>query len=292
MSDQPELSIVIAAPKSRPTLVECLAAIARQSEGRACETLVVTNDANDARSVRAKFPQLRVIEAERAALIPELWGKGVRASRGRVIALSTVSCIPAENWVAEILRAHQQPHAAIGGAIENARDAAWVDWAIYFVRYTAYMLPFREGPLEVPGDNGSYKRAAIADQMEWIRAQGFWEAPVNARLKAQRQTLWGDPRIIVYHKRAFTLGEFARQRWAHGRLFGKMRAQQSAPVRRLFYLLTAPAIPFVFLARIFRNVFVKRTHRFDLVRALPLVVWFLLCWALGEFTGLVSPPEA
>ncbi|MDE3091303.1 MAG: hypothetical protein KGJ80_18200, partial [Chloroflexota bacterium] len=196
--------------------------------------------------------------------------------------------IPAKNWVAEILRAHQEPHAAIGGAIENARDANLVDWAVYFVRYTSYMLPFRAGPMQVPGDNGTYKRDALAGQMEWIRAKGFWEAGVNARLKAQSQTLWGDPSIVVYHKRAFTFRGFSRQRFVHGRIFGRMRAQESAPARRAYYLLTSPAIPFVFLARILRNMLVKRTHWLRFVLSLPLVLWFLLCWSIGEFVGLIS----
>jgi len=288
MPDQPELSIVIAAPESRPTLAECLTEIARQTEHLPFETLVVTNVPDDARFVREKFPQMIVIEAERSSLIPELWGKGASAARGRIIALTTSSCIPAKSWVAEILRAHQEPHTAIGGAIENSPDAGLIDWAIYFVRYTSYMLPFRAGPMQVPGDNGSYKRDAIAGQMEWIGAQGFWEAEVNARLKSQNQTLWGDPRIIVYHKRAFTLGGFSRQRFSHGRIFGRMRAQKSVPSRRIFYILTSPAIPFVFLARILRNMLVKRRHWFRFILSLPLILWFLFCWSLGELAGLIS----
>ncbi|MDE3091335.1 MAG: hypothetical protein KGJ80_18365, partial [Chloroflexota bacterium] len=85
MPDQPELSIVIAAPELRPTLAECLTELARQTEHRQCETLVVTNIPDDARFVRERFPQMMAIEAERSSLIPELWGRGVCAARGRII---------------------------------------------------------------------------------------------------------------------------------------------------------------------------------------------------------------
>ncbi|MEP7199453.1 MAG: hypothetical protein ABI874_06520 [Chloroflexota bacterium] len=284
---EPDLSIIIAASDASHAIADCLRALEPQVAARDVELCVVASDAADARIVREQFPRVTLIASEPSRLIPELWGLGVARAQGRIIALTVATCVPDAQWVAEILRAHGEYHTAIGGAIENAPGGSLVDWAVYFVRYTPYMQPLTVGPLEVPGDNGTYKRAAIADQMEWIAQHGFWEREVNERLRAQMRSLWGDPRIVVYCQKPFTFGGFTRQRFAHGVIFGRMRAAKLTRRQRLIRIATAPAIPLVFLARITRNVFRKKRNRAQFIISLPLTIWFLLCWATGEFVGLV-----
>ncbi len=283
-----ELSIIVAASNSQRTLPECLTTVQKQIDSDSVELMVAANPA-DARLVREKFPDVRIIESERPRLIPELWGRAIAQARGRVIALTVASCIPDARWVEQILRAHQNDYAAVGGAIESAAGANLVDWAVYFVRYTPFMLPFQAGPvIEVPGDNGSYKRDAIKEQMAAIAARGFWETEINARLRAQKQTLWRNPRVIVYHKKSFTFAGFTRQRFEHGRIFGRTRAAHSSLAKRAFYILASPAIPFAFLARILRNLARRRRHLLPFVISFPLTFWFLLCWAAGELLGLLG----
>jgi hypothetical protein len=286
-SPKPELSIVVAASHASHVIAECLGALEPQISGHDVELIVVALTAADARNVRERFPNATLIEAEPSRLIPELWGIGATRARGRVIAITIGTCIPDAHWVENILRAHTEDVAAVGGAIESARGASLVDWAVYFVRYTPFMLPFRAGPMEVAGDNGTYKRAALADQMQWITTHGFWEAEVNANLRRQRQQLWGDPSIVVYHNRSFTFGGFTRQRFEHGRIFGRMRAAKVSTAQRAIYIVTAPAIPFVLFARIIRNVLRRKRNLGIFMLSLPLIVWFLLYWSLGEFLGLI-----
>jgi len=216
----PELSIIIAASHAAHTLSECLRCLAPQLSTRASEVFVVASSADEARITREQLPSANVIAVERDTLIPIMWAQGVLQARGRVIALTIATCIPDAHWVAEILRAHAEYHTAIGGAIENAIGSSPVDWAVYFVRYTSYMLPFAAGPMEVPGDNGTYKRVALDAQRDWIRRYGFWENEINARLREEKRSLWGDPRIIVYHNKSFSLLGFSKQRFVHGRIFG------------------------------------------------------------------------
>ncbi len=302
----PELSIIIAASHAAHTLRECLRALMPQLRARAIEVCVVTSSDAEAHITREQLPSANVIAVERETLIPVMWGRGVTQARGRIVALTIATCIPDAHWVEEILRAHAAYHTAIGGAIENARGSSLVDWAVYFVRYTPYMLPFAAGAMEVPGDNGTYKRAALDEQMQWIEQHGFWENEINARLREEKRSLWGDPRIIVYHQKSFSLLGFSKQRFAHGRIFGRMRAART-PERdsrsgtvpfagtangvtrrqRTLYIVSAPAIPFLYLARIVKRLARKRRNLPQFVSALPLIVWFLLCWAAGEWLGLL-----
>ena len=287
MSADIELSIVIAASDSQRAIAECLGALQPQLAGCASEIFIVGASSEAARPTHERFPQITWIPASGEALTPARWSLGAARARGRIIAFTISTCVPDANWVAEILRAHADRHAAIGGAIESAPGAGLVDWAVCFVRYTPFMLPFPAGPGEVPGDNGSYKRDALADQMPWIEAHGFWEQAINANLRRQERSLWQDPRIIVYCKKPFTLAGFSRQRYEHGRVFGRMRSARSSGPKRLFYLLSSPAIPLVYLARITRGVVRKKRHRASFALSLPITIWFLSCWSAGEFLGLL-----
>jgi hypothetical protein len=282
-----ELSIVVAASDSQDAIAECLGALEPQLEGRAAEVFCVGAPSEAAKVLRERFQAITWIPALGEALTPERWSLGARQARGRIIAFTISTCVPDSAWVAEMLRAHADRHAAIGGAIESAAGSGLVDWAVCFVRYTPYMLPFPAGPGEVPGDNGSYKRDALADQMPWIEAYGFWEQTINANLRRQKQSLWQDPRIVVYCKKPFTLAGFSRQRFEHGCIFGRMRGTSSAGPKRLFYLLTSPAIPLVYLARITQGVIRKKRHRASFALSLPITIWFLYCWSAGEFRGLL-----
>lgn len=287
MSADIELSIVIAASDSQTALTECLDALRPQLADHAVELFVVGAPGEAAQRMQERYPQAAWIPAATELLTPARWALGATRARGRIIAFTISTCAPDANWLAEILRAHAEPHAAIGGAIECAPGAGLVDWAVCFVRYTPFMLPFPAGPGEVPGDNGSYKRDALADQMPWIEAHGFWEQTINSNLRRQHQSLWQDPRIIVYCKNPFTLAGFSRQRLEHGRIFGRMRAAGSSVPKRFFYLLSSPAIPLVYLARITRGVAGKQRHKAPFLLSLPVTIWFLTCWSTGEFLGLL-----
>ncbi len=285
-----DLTIVVAASKDHRSVEPTLAAIDKQLDGKAVEVLVATDRAEHARVVRDRFPRVGVIQADEPRLVPDLWGMGAAQARGRWIALTMASVIPNDDWVETLLCARDQDQAAVGGAIENRRDAKLVDWAVYFVRYTAFMLPFRAGPVsQVAADNAAYRQAAIANQMEWIATNGFWEAEVNNRLRAQGKSLFGDPALVVRYANGFTFGGFMRQRFMHGKIFGQMRAAKSKPSQRMLYILTSPAIPLTYLVRIVRNVVGKRRNRLAFVLALPITGMFLVCWGVGEFVGLVMP---
>ena len=47
----------------------------------------------------------------------------------------------------------------------------------------------------MPGDNGTYKRDAVAAALAFIETRGFWETTINARLRAAGQSLWMDPQL-------------------------------------------------------------------------------------------------
>lgn len=289
---KPQLSVVIASHNARSSILECLAVVEKQREGRDVEILIVDNSKDGTADIaHRQFPDLNIVHASNQSLIPELWETGIRQCAGDIIALTSAHFIPASNWMDEILKAHQSPYAGIGGAIENDPAGGWVDWAVYFCRYSLYMLPFPEHTVQdFAADNASYKRWAL-DRCRHIRQRGFWEVFVHAELRKQNLELWLTPAIVVYHKKSFDLSRFLKQRFQHGKKFGGRRAKNFTIVQRLIYILVSPLIPFVLLSRIMRQVWKKRRHGSKFLLSLPVLILFLLSWSAGELSGYLGATE-
>jgi glycosyltransferase involved in cell wall biosynthesis len=293
VTNTPRMSVVVASHNARASIGECLSLLLGQSQRDDVEILVVDNSHDgSAEIVKDDFPDVRVMMAPPSALIPELWGLGMGESRGSIIAITTAHFVPAPDWVDAMLEAHAGVAAAVGGAIESAQPASPVDWAVYFCRYSQYMLPFERGSVgEIAGDNASYKRGHI-ERYRHVWRKGFWEPAIHAELRKAGLQLLLVPSVVVFHHRSFRLRSFVTQRFWHGMKFGQQRVCRVRWTQRALYIALSPGIPLVFLIRIARQVFGKRRNRTKFVLSLPALVLFLLAWSCGELLGYVRGPEA
>lgn len=284
-----ELSVVIGSNNARHSVRECLSALETQRRGRAVEVIVVDNSTDGtAEIVNHEFPRVTLIGAPRAALMPELWEAGIRLSSGAIVALTTAHFVPQPDWVAQILSAHDSPYAGVGGGIENDPQADLICWAIYFCRYSPFMPPFAARPVaHFAGDNASYKRGAL-ELCAALRRDGFWETLVHAELVKLGMPLLLTPAIVVLHQKSFGLRGFLKQRFTHGRQFGKERAARLSLARRLAYIALSPLIPALYVLRAARVVFGRRRHIAKFLLSLPILSLFLLSWTAGELSGYLA----
>jgi glycosyltransferase involved in cell wall biosynthesis len=285
---KPKLSIIIGSQNARNTVSNCLQSLESQRNGDEIEILVVDNSTDGtAEMIRNQFPGIRLVRSAQDKLMPELWEAGIQQSTGECVAITTSHFVPASNWIEEILKAHRDPYPAIGGAIENDKASGLVTWAIYFCRYSPYMLPFAEKMVEdFAGDNASYKRYAL-DRCREARRDGFWESFVHAEMRRLGLELLLTPSIVVYHQKSFTLAGFMKQRFWHGRQFGSDRARNLSGWARIIYILLSPLILPLHLYRITGRVIGKRKQIKKYLMSLPVVILFLLSWSAGEFSGYV-----
>jgi len=281
------LSVVVGSQNARMSIRECLNELESQRNGQEVEIIVVDNSTDGtAEAVGQDFPNIKLIRSLEDKLVPELWEIGINHSAGDIVAITTSHFVPAKNWIEEIFKAHKTTSGAgIGGAIENHETADLVAWAIYFCRYSSYMLPFREETVkDFAGDNASYKRSAL-DRCRQARRDGFWESFVHEEMRKQGFELLVTPTIVVYHQKSFTLPGFINQRFWHGRQFGRERALSVSGMKRATYILLSPLIPIVLLSRITQRVLNKRRHVKQYFFSLPILLLFLLSWSAGELTG-------
>ncbi len=286
----PKLSIIIGSQNAKSSISNCLHALESQRNGEEVEILVVDNSTDDTPAIiSSQFPQIKLVRAARDKLMPQLWEAGIQQSTGECVAITTSHFVPASNWIKEILKAHEDRYPAIGGAIENNEASGLVTWAVYFCRYSPYMLPFSEKTVEdFAGDNASYKRSAL-DRCREARRDGFWESFVHAEMRRQDLELLITPSIVVYHQKSFTFAGFMKQRFWHGRQFGSERAQKISGVKRTVYVLLSPLILPLYWYRITRRVIGKKKHIGAYLLSLPVLILFLLSWSTGETSGYVWP---
>jgi glycosyltransferase involved in cell wall biosynthesis len=291
-SSKPKLSIVLASHDARASVADCLRAIENQSRGVEYEIIVVDNS-NDGTEeiIPREFSSIKLVYAPRDRFIPQLWGIGINESCGDIIVLTTTHFIPANKWIAEILKIHEESHAGVGGAIENDEGGGVISWAVYFCRYSRYMLPFVQQYVDdFAADNASYKRR----DLEFVKpamADGFWEVFIHQAMQRENMSLLLNPKIVVSYKNSFTFYGFMRQRFSHGKQFGKTRAGYISVTKRMALILLSPLIPFVYLYRISKRIFGKKRNVRKFLVSLPILFLFLTSWSLGELLGYLQKSE-
>ncbi|MGH2406309.1 MAG: glycosyltransferase [bacterium] len=287
------ITVVVASHNARTSIPDCLSALLAQQSDAEAEIVLVDNSTDGTlQLVRREFPSIRILPAAASALVPNLWEIGIRESRGDIVALTTAHCVPQRDWLRRIRESHQDTAVAVGGAIENDPHAGMVDWAVYFCRYSRYMLPFPSGFVsEIPGDNASYKRAAI-ERFPQSWTGGFWEPAVHAELRRAGFPLLLSPSIVVHQRRSYAFWGFMRQRFQHGTQYGRWLSTHLGPGGRVLRIMLTPAVPLVLLFRIAGEVRRKGRHGDKLLMSLPILVAFLLSWAAGELVGYVRGPVA
>lgn len=280
----PDLSVIVAAVDGRDEVLETLRALRVQDASAQLEVLLVANAGHAGLDAARVVPGVTCVSSDVRRLVPELWGLGVGASHGAVVALLTTACVPGPQWVQQLRRLHEGDAVAVGGPLEQRTPAAVGDWALYFARYAAFLPPAdaREDA-EVPGDNGAWKREALASDLDDIVRRGFWEFEVNARLRARGARLLMRDELLVWHTHSFGIGAFCRQRWEHGRLHGRARAMAGASAA---WACAAPLAWVSMLLRVSRRALRQPRHRAQFIAAVPVIALFYACWVGGEAAGL------
>jgi hypothetical protein len=271
--------VVIGSHAGEGALASCLSALEPQRDGA---EVIVCEAAPASQALRERFSWAAFVAAP-GSLVPELWGEGIRRSRGAIVALTNSTMVPAGDWL-ETLHEEHALHDVVAGAIEPDERLRVRDWGEYLCRYAQDMLPFeaRETP-DLPGDNASYKRELL-ERTSDLYEDGFWEPVVHRRLAAEGASLWHSPRLVVRQARSAGARAFAIQRLRHGRAHGRQRGAHFGFGRNLAGVLGAPLVVPLLSLRILRRAAAHGRLR-PALQALPLVVLYNAAWAAGEARG-------
>lgn len=282
-----ELSVVIASIDAGRTITECLRRFTKTCAGLRAELIVVDASSDGSAEQVEAAGGATLVRCAPGTLAPVLWAEGYRRATGRVVAFTTGHCLPVDGWATAMLEAIDQGASGAGGPLAIAPGTRPLDWAVFYLRYSAFMAgTLGEGRIagEIAGDNAAYARPAL-DRHAATFASGFWEVDFHRSVRADGGWLAAVPAATVLFGPSFPLRTIASHRFAHGRQFGAGRARGGRPVWLL--VLSAPVVPAILTARAARRVWEGGGSPLQFLAALP---WFLVlsaAWAAGEAWGAV-----
>ena len=286
-SEDPLLSVIVACDGALEQLADRLGAIARACVGLSVEVIVVYADYT---TITIPPQTLLSVTSLRSpsALVPVLWARGISASRGHVVALTTTQFRVREGWGHALLAAFRSPSvAAAGGRVVLAESPGVLRRAMFLVRYSEHMGDeTATRPREIAGDNAAYLRAAV-NSVRLREADGFWEVDIHRLLRGSGMTISSAPDAVAEFAPSLTLSEMLANRFVHGRHYGEYRVR-TLRWPRWRALVVVPLVPALLFYRILIRMQGSGQRILSAVTAMPAMVLLLVVWAAGEGYGALA----
>jgi glycosyltransferase involved in cell wall biosynthesis len=223
-----DFTVVVPTYRRPEALARCLTALARQDHPRERFEIIVADDGSGAppRDVVSRFESelsITLVEAAHAGA-GSARNTAAQRARGAYLAFTDDDCAPSPAWLSSFARRlAQDPHAAIGGRVENALAGNALSSASqllvsflyeYYSRHErAAMRFFTSNNLamstarfrELGGFDAVSMRTAAEDRElcdRWVQSGG---------------TLLYEPEALVFHSHDLDFRAFSRQHFAYGR---------------------------------------------------------------------------
>ncbi len=295
-SARPQLSIIIPSYNARATIGDCLESLRTQVTEEQIEIIVVDSGSDGtAALVAERFPFVRIYHFGERKFCGAARNWAVSQARADVVAFLDADCTASPNWVTAVLKAHEHPDLVVGGAIASRAPASVVSWAAFFCEFSQWMPSRPAGAMpDVAGANMSYKRAVFERLGAFLEGTYCSDTEFHWRLAAHGHTPRFDPTILVTHYNITELRKFLRHEYAHGRDFGRVRAQywRWSPWKKAVYVAMAGVIPWKLLAQIAWRSVRTRGYLLPFLASLPLLIPGLHAWVLGECRGYLFEARA
>ena len=237
------------------TIARVIDQLHRQTLAHQLEVVIVTPSKTELRLDEAAaegFAALKVLEFGSIDPMAPARAAGVRAATAPVVFLGESHSFPEPEFVAALLRAHEQPWDIVVPGVANANpDSVW-SWAAFLMDYGQWSETLPAGEIGGgPTWNVSYKRAALLDLnavLDRVLSSGD-ELPITLRERGRRAYFEPAARIghINFGRRGWT-----DERYLSGLMVGSHRKEMWSLARRIFYVCASPLIPVVILSRIAR----------------------------------------
>lgn len=226
-----DVSVVVPARDAAHTIGSCLEALLAQSASPGWyEVIVVDDGSSDETRDVAERKRVKVLsqghEGPAAAR-----NRGVAEARGEIVLFTDADCVPAANWLDEMIKPFQdQEIVGVKGAYRTRQRGVvprFVQWE-YEERYQrmarlpridfidTYSAGYRRDVfLRAGGFDTGYPNASVEDQ------------ELSFRLARQGYTMVFNPQAVVYHQHPETLRAYFRRKFNIG--YWKVRVLRSYP---------------------------------------------------------------
>ncbi len=289
MLTEPQLSVIIASYNAEKTIATCLESLRTQKTNRRFEIIVVDSSTDGtAILVEKEFSEVRLYRYAERKFCGDARNWGVSVATGEIIGFIDADCVADNDWVDNVLAAHQSSHPVIGGAIANGNPDSIVSWAAYFCEFSRWMpnTP-AAGMADVAGANMSYKRKIFSELGKFIERTYCSDTDFHWRLEKIGHRPQFVTSILVFHHNIDTFLKFILHEFDHGKSFAQVRVsgKKFSKFRRLIYATFFFLIPLKLLLEIGLRNFKNRIYDIHFLKSLPLLIPGLISWSLGECVG-------
>ena len=231
------------------------------------------------------FHSTQVVEVESIAYVQPPRVAAIRAARAPLVFIAETHCFPEPESLEALIERHRGPWQVVGQMVLNANPGSAISWANVLMDYGPQMAGTPGGEVDqVASHNASYKRQALLEVGDELGSLLEAGDVLHKALVARGGRLFLEDRARTAHLNVSRPGPWVRERIADGRSYASRRAKDWPVTRRAIYVLGAPLIPFVRLARI--RTYVRRTTPPpQMARFYPTLFGGLCVSALGELIG-------
>jgi hypothetical protein len=284
----PALCVVVVSFNGDKLLEDCLSALVSQADSQLIEIHVISKTGSpDVLPGNGGPTPIYWHEVPRTATIPAMRRLGIEKSNAELLALLEDDCVVGPQWLHAVLAAHRTAHPAIGGPIEPGAYGQGLDWGVFYCEFARFLAPFSGVVNALPGNNVSYKKAAI-DQVH--TTEGFYEIFFHENLQSAGTELFADNDMVVTNGNAWQFKDCSASPFHHGRAYAAQRFGPRYSARRLLYGLLALLLPIVKTFRTLKEISSRKRKDLPLLKALPWIIVFHSCWSAGELSGYFAGP--
>jgi hypothetical protein len=275
-------------------VIETIEALDPAVSGEACE-IVIADRLQDklTKRIRRDYPHVRLIDCPAEMSLPEMRTLAFEASTAPIVAVTEDHCVPTPGWAKTIAKAFDTGGpdlVAVGGSVVNGVTDTGLDWATYLCEYSFFSPPVTEGESGIlPGMNVAYRRNALESLPRDLLTGGFWETTVHPLLLEKGGKFLSLNELVMLHKKRFSWGLFASQRFIYSRYYAGRRFGDAALPKRLAASLASLALPPLLLVRATQAARQKGLGR-EMLRATPYLLPLYCIWAVGESVGALRGP--
>jgi len=205
MTDAPFLSVVVMGYRNRTTIVEAVGSILEQQCEEPFEVVVVTSGGDgSAALVRARFPDLTVIDSPARLLPGRTRNVGTSATIGSFVAFLEGDCVAQPGWVAARVVAHRRGHAAVASAVTTAPPQRPAAWGLHFDMYCHRLVGRAGGPVAAsdPAAHGLSLDRTLLDRIGQFddTVERTEDTIAAARIGELGVGIWYEPAIVTAHR--------------------------------------------------------------------------------------------
>jgi hypothetical protein len=290
MRSSPDLAALLVVGDSREHAQRALDSLYAQTIVDGMEIVVVDLKTRNAPELSVSSrTSTRYVTLGRDATWAEARAIAARLAAAPILAFIEGHCIAAPGWAEALVRAHEQPWAAVGYAFTNPHPESYLSRATLASKYGCWLHPTTSRPARVlPCGNVAYKRdvlLSLGDELENLLTPDF---VVHERFNQRGLGMWVESHAIVAHNSLVKLSDLMASSFLFCRVLASKRAeiQRWNRVRRIGYGLATPIVsPGVALWRLFASHSDTPADWTTLLIYLPVVLAKGVASALGESVG-------